>query len=368
MLPAAESAATTFARPRLDRRDLLAVRDVLLQAFPERHQLAELVMSCDRALGELEIAACDYRTNVLAVIKAAHGDGWLVELLSRAAAMVPRDPALRQTLDRVWPSPVSVAVDHFDACQLSGGYVLIDRSRLRAALRELCRPNGRRILVVGGSRRTGKSHTTQLISYLHTMQPTFQVAHVDLEAFPRLLGHHRVVTPRDVAQRVVRMLGYPVELVADPAATPWPEWVLNFCDEFESYAMRDTRTSWIVIDGFNNVVVTEATVDLVKELARRVDRFLTGIRLILLGFEGSLATVSQQATSETLEQIGADEVVQFFRDAYEQLGLPWTDQLLADTVARVLADLHPEHDDYLRTIGDRAGRELAGAAEQSVTA
>ncbi|GAA1569600.1 hypothetical protein GCM10009827_109210 [Dactylosporangium maewongense] len=358
----------TFARPNLQPRELLAVRDGLLVAFADRQRLEELVMSCDRTLDELEVKGNDYRGNVLAVVKAAFADGWLIELLSTASALVPSDDLLRETLDRVSPAPPVALADHFAACRLSGGHVLIDRSRLRAALRELCQPTGRRILVVGGPRRTGKSHTTQLIAYLHMVRPAFRIAHVDLEAIPRLLGRDRIVTPHDVAQRIVRMLGYPAELATAPVGTPWPEWVLLFCDEFESHAMRDERNPWIVIDGFNHVVAMQATIDLVKELARRVDRFLTGFRLVLLGFDDSLVAVGQHASIETLEQIGADEVAQFFRDAYEQLGVPWTEQLLADAAARVLADLHPEQHDYLRVLGDRASRALADAAGPSVRA
>ncbi|GAB3842460.1 effector-associated domain EAD1-containing protein [Dactylosporangium cerinum] len=357
----------TFARPNLQPRDLLAARGILLAAFPDRQRLEELVMSCNHTLDELEVVGNDYRGNVLAVVKAALADGWLIELLSNASALVPRDDALREMLDRVTPAPPLVLTDHFAACRLSGGHVLIDRSRLRAALRELCEPTGRRVLVVGGPRRTGKSHTTQLIAYLHTVHRTFRVAHVDLEAIARLLGPDPVVTPHDVARRIVRMLDYPLELAA-PAGTSWPEWVLTFCEGFESHAMRDDRNPWIVIDGFNHVAAMQATVDLVKELARRIDRFLTGFRLVLLGFEESLAAVSQHTTIETLEQIGAEEVTQFFRDAYQQLGVPWTEQLLLDAAARVLADLHPEQHDYLRVLGDRAGRALAEAAGQSVSA
>ncbi|MEV4135484.1 effector-associated domain EAD1-containing protein [Dactylosporangium sp. NPDC049742] len=350
----------TDARMEIQPRDQLTLSAALRAAFPSRDRLEELLMSCNRMLAEFEVAGSDLKANCLAVVKAAVAEGFVLELLDAALALTP-DDTLRKLRDQIQTTASPGIVDHHAACQLVGRYVMVDRHHLRAALRELSRPTGKRILIVNGPRRTGKSHTTQLISYLHVVGQAFQFVPIDLESIARAHGIGTVVTPGHVARSLTTRLGYSCPVPPDPTAAQWSSWVLDFCDAFEACAMADPRLLWLVVDSFNTVTTMQATVDLIKELAHRIDKNLARFRLVLLGFEDPLATISGQVEIEVLSQIGAEEVVQFFQEASTQLDLGWTDAMLRDASVDVLAGLDPQQHDYLTIVGQRASSRLAAA-------
>jgi hypothetical protein len=348
---------TAYAKVPVRPQDLIPIWKALLAAFPEPARIEELLMWCDKTFSHYQVAGTDFRHNVLAVTRAAEHEGWLVGLLEHAAAMVA-DPTLQQLLAGIRPVPARAEADPFAACRLSGGHVMIDRSTLRDGLRQLREPHGRRILVVNGPRYSGRSHTLQLISYHHLIRQSPRVIPVDLDVFARMRGPHIVVTPHDLAAAITRKLGYACRIADPPQDGQWSTWVINFCDDFEPFAADDTRSPWLLLDALDSVVTLQSTLDLIGELARRIAQHLTGLRLVLLGYGGSLAAISRQVRTDDLAQIGVPEVLEFFRDALDELGVARTDELLVELATRVLSGLDPVREDYLRTLGERAADAL----------
>ncbi|MEV4135487.1 effector-associated domain EAD1-containing protein [Dactylosporangium sp. NPDC049742] len=352
----------TYQRIAVTGPQQLAIRDALVAAFPDPDSVEELLMLLDRTFTLYQGTGKRFVHNIRAVVSDAAVKGWLPELLERAAEQVP-DEELRRLRDELRPAAVAVAADPFVACRLAGGYVMVDREGLRAALRELDRPTGRRILAVGGAPRSGKSHTIQLIRYLSLMRGNFQLFAVDLEDIVRAVGQGTQVTPYHLARSIVKKLGYGCVVADPPTDAQWSAWVGDFCDDFEPFAMADERSPWLVIDAFNSVVAMQATLDLVLELARRIDRGIVGLRLVLIGYPEPLTVVRQQVAFDELCAIGVREVLQFFADAYQQLGLTATDETLHKLTTGVLRDLDADAEYYLRTLGERASQALVDACE-----
>jgi hypothetical protein len=348
---------TAYAKVPVRPEDLIPIYEALLEAFPQRARIVELLLRCNRMFDHYEITGTDFSGNVLAVTMTAEREGWLVGLLEQAVAKVP-DAKLQRLLDGLRHTPVRADADPFTACRLSGGYVMIDRSPVRDGLRQLREPNGRRILVVNGPRYSGRSHTLQLISYHHLVRQSPRVVPVDLAVFARMRGPQVVVTPHDLAVSITSKLGYQCQVADPPHDGQWSTWVIKFCDDFEPFAADDARNPWLLIDALDSVVTLQSTLDLIGELARRIAQHLTGLRLVLLGYGGSLAAISRQVRTHDLDQIGVAEVLEFFRDALDELGVAWTDAQLVELATRVLSGLDPAGEDYLRTVGERAGDEL----------
>jgi hypothetical protein len=237
---------------------------------------------------------------------------------------------------------------------------MVDRENLRASLKFLASPLGRRIMVVTGRKSSGKSHSVRLMSYLALVHGGFSLIPIDLEDYGRLLGTDAIVDPRDIAYDLVDRLGYRYKLPKSPTDAQWSRWVLKFCRKFEAMAMRDNRCCWVVIDGFGSVVLPQPTLDLIKELAVRIDRSLSGFRLILLGYGDSFPPcVLPQVERESIRPIGIEEVTEFFGRAYQQLKIPVTEQALEDSVSRVLEDLDPHQEDFLFHLEQRVRDEIA---------
>jgi hypothetical protein len=344
---------------------LLRTRDALGAAFPDPDAMEELLLSLDRgSFRQFSAEASNFRANVLRVVQQAVREQWLAELLSKAAGLVPDDVALREVLDGLAPAALPLGISHFKVCRLAGDYVLLDRAKLRTSVERISKPLGKRILVVTGDAKTGKSHSVQFISYLNEVLGTFSFIHVDLEAFKRFLGPGKVIEPDDLARLLVRKLRYDnLKLDDSPDDKQWSRWVLDFCEAFETIALEDPVHRWLVIDAFNSIVVTQPTLDLIKELATRISKTLIRFRLVLLGYQDTFPlALRPMVEAEHIKRIGFDDLVDFFDQAFRQLGIECDDDGLYAAVERVLADLDLAREDVLVDLGPRVGEELAQAA------
>lgn len=332
----------------------------LFAAFDDRAEIVRLLQSMDRDFTEFEVAASPLPENIARVVDSADASGWLLELLEKASASVPADDLLRRLHDELKPQVPPPGIDPFDVCRLSGNFLMLDRVRLRMSLRDLNQQDGKRILVVKGRKRAGKTHTAQFISYLSEALGQFSYVLIDLEAYARMLGPGVPLDPYPIATSLVRRLRYEIDVPEPPANGPWAHWIIDFLDNFEPQAMYDPAYRWIVIDAFNSVVATQSTLDLVKELCIRISRALPRFRLVLLGFDAALpGDIEPHLDREEIAPIWIDEVTEFFANAFAQQQLPIDVEEIAGAVARVLAGLDPQREDYLTELTPRVLDELA---------
>jgi hypothetical protein len=349
----------------VDRQLQIRLRDALYVAFQNEAAFdQQLLGRLNKTLQELSSRDHTYPVKILSVIEAADAEGWIGNLLAAATACRPADAVLERVRSEVSAQLPPPGVDHFEACRLSGGHVMIDRHRLRAALRGMVHLTGRRILVVKGGDHSGKSHSLQLISYLRLVRGGFTPVIVDLRDFDWKAARGEIIEPRDVADRIVRTMRYDFTLDPAPRDGQWSRWVQDFCVQFESRAIDDTKQWWIVIDTLDKVLVQQPVLDLIKELALRVNRTLTSLRLVLIGYgETFPGSVQPIVDEEVIHPIGQDELIEFFVLAFDQLGLAYDLDEVAMMVRRVLDQLDIGQPDYLDRLGALAYAELAKATD-----
>jgi len=340
-----------------------SLRDALVESAPSFGAMDDLLLKLERSFSQLTYRDRNFAENVLIVVRRAESDGWLPALIDRACEAVPLEPrfgALRDELAHLAPPP---GVDHFTASRLTGSYVMVDRTALRSSVRDIHAPLGKRILVVTGATKTGKSHTLQYIAYLREVLDNFRFVYVDLETYMRRAGAPRVIEPIDIARTLVRKLGYDLELPERPSDMQWANWILEFCDAIEPFAEDDPHRRWIVIDAFNKVVLTQHTLDLVQQLAARVGQSLGRFRLVLLGYDDRLpVTVGMHVQREHIEPIGMRDLLEFFATAHAQCRLPCDEDALEATLERVLEGLDMSDVDFLAEVSPRISDELARMA------
>ena len=88
----------------------------------------------------------------------------------------------------------AVETDKFDTTVLRGGRVFLDRALLRAALREMASPSGRRILIVNGPHGSGKTYTREYVYDVAFNTPNHRVVYLDLDT--------QNFSPVDIAQAI----------------------------------------------------------------------------------------------------------------------------------------------------------------------
>jgi len=306
-----------------------------------------------------------YPQNLLAVIKTAQTEGWLLPLVRQVRQDVPNDPGLLTLEAELVPDAPPPHVDYFNVCCLAGSRVMVDRKCLRDSLRLLSKPMGKRIMVVTGKKSSGKSHSVQLISYLAAFRGGVTLALIDLAAYRQVLSVDTELDPDYIARALARKLRYDLGPLTPPTDSQWARWVLDFCDELETSALEDNRSCWVVIDGFGSVPLSQATVGLIKDLAARINQSLLRFRLILLGYGGDFNhDVLPHIMWETIEPIGIRDLLEFFRHAYQELQIPASEDMLVDSVTQVLSGLDSQHEDFLVQLESRVSDALADAMGQ----
>jgi hypothetical protein len=344
---------------RLSGEQQTRLQKALIVLYRNAPAFEEFLMRVGKNFGELVVEGSNYSQNVLAAVKDAAARGWLMSLIERALDEVPGDPVLQKIQQEFAALTPPDGMDFFDMCRLSGGHVMIDRSGLRQALRIISNPVGKRILVIKGEERTGKSHSVQLISYLNQMQNQFTLVNVDLEALKQLAGTTKPIDPLYLARRIVRQLPGAFTLPDPPTDAQWANWVLDFGDEVQKYGLVNRNEHWIVIDSFNNVPLEQATFDLVKELARRINLTLTHFRLVLIGYTESLpSSVLPHVAEDTIEPIDETHLIEFFYLAYQQSRIDPDEKKVEDAVQRLFDQVQPEEPDFLERLGPLASEEL----------
>ena len=336
----------------------IALRDALSEAFPDEDRFGDVVLLANKRLNMVSAPGRPLPSRILETIKDAEANNWLLDLLEHAVASNPADPILTDLANRLKATAPPPGVSPYHMCRLSGGTVMVNRKPLRAAVEELNDRQGRRILVIRGDSRSGKSHSLQLITFIADMVGGFTVVPVDLD--PRQdTQTRRVIGAHDLASRLVSLCGYGIPIPEPPSDRQWSKWVTAFGDEFAKLANVEPAPRWIVIDGMNKVLLDQSAVDLIQDLASRVYSALTRLRLVLVGYEQSLpALVLPYIQEEKVARISDADLLEFFVLARQELNKHADEDAVAEVVARVLDQVDMASADYLVRLGPLVAQEV----------
>src|SRR5205085_8336664 len=97
------------------------------------------------------------------MIDKANKERWLAALINAALVRRPDNDALQVVRDQLLPKiSWHEQLNPFDIGCPRDGRVLIDREGLRKALYNIYRPDGKRILIVDGTSKSGRTHSLEL--------------------------------------------------------------------------------------------------------------------------------------------------------------------------------------------------------------
>jgi hypothetical protein len=336
----------------------IKIEKALLAAFPQENDFSSLVSDSGYTLDQVSGPKQPLPTRILETLKHAEAHDWLLALISKAAGLRPADPVLRDLHSELGPQAPPPNLSPYYMCRLGSGTVMVDRKPLRAAVEELHDLQGRRVLVIKGDSWSGKSHSVQLITFIADVVGGFTLVELDLD--PHRDDQTRlVITARDLASRLIRLMGYQIAWPESSGDRQWSKWVTEFGDEFARCAATDATRRWIVIDGMNKVLLDQSAVDLVQDLTTRIYKSLPRLRLVLVGYEQSLPPlIMPYIQEEKVARIGDNDLIEFFVLAHEELSRPHDEDSLADIVLRILNQVDMTSSDYLVKLGPLVALEI----------
>jgi hypothetical protein len=224
-------------------------------------------------------------------------------------------------------------------------------------MRELEADDGSRILVVHGETGTGKSYTRQYVTHRAEIRKE-RLAWIDLIQLTSALPASHRIAPEDIARSLCDQMQLDAGLVAPKDDEQYARWNLTFCDRLAGYLSNRPQRWWIIVDGFNSVLLSAATLGLFTQLASHVESTMASVRLILLGFTDSLPLdADDSARRDQASRLSDDHVGKFFRHVYDLRGGDYTEHDIVQSTARVRASV--SHDDPRpnQTLGRAAGVE-----------
>jgi hypothetical protein len=173
---------------RLTNEQVESIKRAVFADISSRTKMEPILNGLEKAryYAEFVTETSTYPETLSRIIKESAAEGWLVEWIEKILAVADDDElkSIRAGLTRAH----AAGPDPFFACRLSGSNILIDRSDLRSHARSLVDFHGKRMLVVKGSRRSGKTHTGQFLAYLQQMRGGFTIRRIDLSSFNRIPG------------------------------------------------------------------------------------------------------------------------------------------------------------------------------------
>lgn len=294
------------------------------------------------------------------VVKSAEQGGWLSDLIAAAREARPHVDQFKTVEAELQAPPAGPpAAAHltpWQICLIGGALAFIDREEFRATIQQLEENPWPRILVVQGGGGYGKSFSRHFIRHrVEALKHRF--VWIDLQRMKRALPADAHIMPEDIAHSLCNQLDLPQSLIPDKDDEQYSRWNMAFCERLAAKVGADQRW-WVFVDEFNSVLLPQATTDLFKELAVRVDTVMTSVRLVLLGYEDSLPLdAAQSAHKDVVGPITDDHLAGFFKRVHAMRGSQPTSEQLATHVARVrikVTDADPRPN---KTIGDEAAQE-----------
>ena len=325
--------------------------------------------------------AADNAVNLVNAVRDAGllgDDPPVVRLLSALAdqpmlAVLPASERVREMLERermlvlVDRQRHAEARDPFLATVLAGREVFIDRSELRAKLRDLHGTSmPKLVLQVVGEPHSGKSYSFRLIEHV--------AGACGFRKVPVILDESG--TPEEVIETIALEVASTSESPPDRQDDP-RKWYGRASQWLVKKARENGGTWWFVVDGLNHLPATSDVWDLIGRLAMAVDLYGDGrIRLVLLGHDGALDwNLRNRYETEHLEVLSDADVREFFTEWLGELyaalppGERMEDHALAeqvdDTVNQILAYARAPGSDgacYMQRLGSAVEgvvRELA---------
>lgn len=318
--------------------------EALIAAYPTVPALRDMLLyqrdwNLDRIAPD---GTLDHR--VQAVISWATARGCERDLYEAALAGNSDSRELQALGPRI-PNPALLSADDFEVCYVQNR-AFINRKPLRKAVKRLAAPDASRLLVIDGPRTSGKSYS---LFYIHHVahRRDIQVVEIDLRAaYPG-----ETLTADHVARDIATQMNLEEPPRSEEQA---PRRIQIFCNWLAGKLRATNYTWWIVIDHCNAPLPSDV-LDLIEELARRVQKAWHCVRLILVADSVAVPlVVDESAERESVELLDKIHITEFLIQFRQQIGLKDDDAEVGRILGEIMKRVDPNSPDRMSMIGRAA--------------
>jgi hypothetical protein len=340
---------------RLDNDSGRRLRQALGDAFRSYDQLEQML---NQYLNEWLPDIVPDRLNLKKVrddlVNWAESNDRVIDLLDAAEQANPTNGLLKAVSAKIRQQPNEAGLikdpdyDPYDEHILIGGVPFVDREKLRKELRNFHSTGGLRIIQVrhpgnvSNKQKLGLSYHSWLIRHAQGFKG-FELALFDFaEAGPP--------TPRALAKTIADQIGVraPVPPPGDDQTPPW--YAVSLRDWLIKALEATGRECWIVLDGYHLDKVSSPTHDLIRLIANRIPGKWDRLRLVLLGYEGSLDDgIAPLVAAIPLRRLTCGDVAKYLARVFPK----WSQHKVEQKARWVCAAATTQDPDRLRKWMDR---------------
>jgi AAA ATPase-like protein/effector-associated domain 1 (EAD1)-containing protein len=297
----------------------------------------------------------EYR--IFKLVEKYDAEAKVPELVQAVHSQRPGDARVHALFARFFPSPARAPAgapqgpaSPFDCYRLGEDTLFLDRKELRKALRAIESGSGRNVLVITGTRGSGKTFTCRLLQH-GAVQHGYQIVVVNLRE--ELLPGDG---PDVLARSLLRQMGLSVNDLPAQGQASAARWTLDIVNWMVGLirSAQLNKKWWLVIDGFERDVTPAEVRLLVTHLAAKIEPSLPNVRLGLLGYDEPPAPplTPAKARFESLGRISQPDIEEFFAHAFQERGQPVDSGILKQVSSRVLQELPQGDPDEMRILHD----------------
>ena len=306
--------------------------EAFLSAYPKRYELERFVLTkCNKHLDKIIGVGPGQEQVVYEFLKWAEADGKLEHTIQAAFADRPKNLLIKTLHENLFPTattnppvPVGAApgmTDIYDYCLFNNGEVFCNREDFRVHLKEMEQTQAKRTLIVAGESGMGKSYSQEMLQH-SAKAKGHQYLWVELQEH---LG------PNDGAGSLAEYLVRRINPKAAHDPTPvlgsdspdrhlysnLMSWTLGWLGQ------NVATTWWIVIDSFDNTLVSRQIYHFLTFLAEEIEVGMPNYRLVLLGYDDPIpAKLIHRARYEEITAIKKSHVESFYVWFFESKNQP----------------------------------------------
>jgi hypothetical protein len=311
----------------LDHRRLRQLYNALLATFTERVEFERILLfSTGHSVDHLASDRAGLSQAIFDVIKAAHSNNWIRQLVKGAHEHNATQPLLRQFVAETFPdlligqdTGAESGGNLLEAFLLGKGRLFINRDQLRKGLGDLIQPGpgiSPRIMTISSELgRCGKTYSHELIRFI-ALKRQDRVAYIDLI--------EEISLGSDLAQ-LMEQLAH--RLDADRRNIPVQEaqtarWIRNLTVWLMDQINRSGQFCWLVFDGIDQVEALPQEIhDFIIRLAQQIEgEFNPACRLVLISYHSEQLppTLRHRVVEEIIGQAVVPDQLRAFVTAHVQ--------------------------------------------------
>lgn len=324
---------------QLNGQQIGILQGAILDVFPTADHLRNKLITIDVRFDQVTSEDKAYMFRVLDLILIAQTGHWVPKLIRCVRDVNPNNGRLQLLDSQLMLTTAPVHTDPYQACLLWQSTPFLNRLPLREGLKALAQ-GSKAVLVIDGDKKSGKSYSLQLITYLADELDSYRVILIDLVERDTTLRQ-----PADIALDI--LLEIHPDLLDFPEPPETARDLLIMYRRLAAQIKRYEKPLWLVIDGLGQVNTPQATKDLVKWLVRDAERgLIANLRVVLLGY-GETVLPKPRMGLEKISQLTAKDLHELFERKAKIKGVQLDATAKLEEAEKILALLQAQKEQGL---------------------